>query len=79
MSEIEFDAIARLIDRLSQIERLALMEKLMAAVKRDVLPAGQETSAAPWADFVNRTYGILADDPIERPDQGNYENRPAVE
>ena len=28
-----------------------------------------------WRDFVAETYGCLADDPIERGDQGWYEDR----
>ncbi|MCP4663344.1 MAG: hypothetical protein GY856_48750 [bacterium] len=28
-----------------------------------------------WLDFVAETYGCLADDPIQRGDQGRYESR----
>jgi len=31
--------------------------------------------AESWVDFVNRTYGMFADDPIERPDQPPQQDR----
>lgn len=35
--------------------------------------------AEDWETFVNRTYGILADDPIERPPQLSFEVRDEIE
>jgi len=32
-----------------------------------------------WVAFINRTYGILADDPIERPEQPPYDVRDEIE
>jgi hypothetical protein len=32
-----------------------------------------------WPSFIEQTYGSLADDPIERGDQGQYEVREAIE
>ncbi len=32
-----------------------------------------------WLAFVNETYGCLADDPIERDEQGTYEVRESIE
>ncbi len=32
-----------------------------------------------WLAFVNETYGCLADDPIERGEQGTYEVRESIE
>ncbi len=32
-----------------------------------------------WCRFIQDTYGCLADDPIEKGDQGRYEMREAVE
>ena len=31
-----------------------------------------------WSQFVDRTAGSLADDPIERPPQGEYEQRDPI-
>ena len=35
-------------------------------------------TAAEWNQFVDRTAGSLADDPIERLPQGEYEQRDAI-
>ncbi len=32
-----------------------------------------------WANFVDETYGCLADDPIERREQGEFEIRETIE
>ena len=32
-----------------------------------------------WLAFIERTYGCLADDPIERGEQGEFEVREAIE
>ena len=32
-----------------------------------------------WPSFIEQTYGSLADDPIERGNQGQYEVREAIE
>ena len=32
-----------------------------------------------WHDFIQLTYGCLANDPIERGDQGNYEIREVID
>lgn len=38
-----------------------------------------KSSRQSWEDFIHATYGILADDPIERGDQGEYEIRDEIE
>lgn len=38
-----------------------------------------KTEAEAWVDFVNRTYGILADDPIERPAELPQDVRDPIE
>lgn len=38
-----------------------------------------EQEREPWADFVNRMYGALADDPIERPDDLALDIRDEIE
>jgi len=32
-----------------------------------------------WIEFVNSTYGCLSDDPIERGEQGKFENREVID
>ncbi|MDM8515893.1 hypothetical protein QUF76_06805 [Desulfobacterales bacterium HSG16] len=31
-----------------------------------------------WSSFIESTYGCLSDDPIERGEQGEFENREAI-
>jgi myosin-crossreactive antigen len=38
-----------------------------------------EVNKLEWHDFINVTYGCLADDPIIRYPQGEYEEREAIE
>ncbi len=44
-----------------------------------VQPLGEQTEQDEWLSFLERTAGILADDPITRPPQGDYETREPVE
>jgi hypothetical protein len=37
-----------------------------------------KTDEQEWMNFVNETYGCLADDPIERGDQGVFEKRETI-
>lgn len=38
-----------------------------------------ESLAQPWAEFVNSTYGMFAEAPIERAEQGEFEVREVLE
>ncbi len=38
----------------------------------------QEHTMQEWLTFIEKTYGSLAADPIERGEQGNYEIREAI-
>jgi hypothetical protein len=42
-------------------------------------PLESMTSEEDWADFVNRMYGALADDPIERPPELPWAERDEIE
>lgn len=53
-----------LTNKMTLAEKVRLMEHLSGAVRQDL-----ETEAykhMPWEQFLNLTYGSLADDPIER-------------
>nr|MDZ8073242.1 hypothetical protein [Nostoc sp. DedQUE01] len=39
----------------------------------------EELRKLEWHEFIDKTYGCLADDPIMRHPQGDYEQREAVE
>ncbi|WP_414530256.1 hypothetical protein [Nodularia chucula] len=45
--------------------------------KNDLL--AEEVNKIEWHDFINMTYGCLADDPIIRHPQGEYEERETIE
>ncbi len=70
---------------LSSRDQVRLMERLFALLERNLDVSGsadsQEAKAKrmqEWHDTVERTYGALADDPIERPPQGEYEQRDEI-
>jgi hypothetical protein len=60
--------------QLSFWEQLRLLESLAEAVRRKAI-----TTQTDWHTFLEETYGILADDPIERPPQGQFEEREPLE
>lgn len=54
----------QLTNRLTLAEKLQLLEHLSSAMRHDLeLEAYKQM---PWEQFLNLTYGSLADDPIER-------------
>ena len=68
-----YDQVVKLTDRLSLAEKARLMEHLSADLKHDLeLEAFRRM---PWHEFIDRTAGSLADDPIERPPQPPLEER----
>lgn len=67
---------------LHEVERLPAEEKwqLVRHVLRSL--EHEQTTPSPqqdWHTFLRATYGILADDPIQRWDQGEYEEREPFE
>ena len=74
------DLIKGEIDRV-QDEYLEALYKIIKAFES---PADQTSLNLPsdglaWKDFINETYGCLADAPIERGDQGYYEMREVLD
>ncbi len=67
---------------LSSLDRIRLVERLVAGIERDMaaLAATQSETARlrAWQVTVERTAGVLADDPIERPPQGDFEQRDPI-
>lgn len=53
------------VSRLPNAEKWQLVRRLLDDLEAEKQVAGRED----WTDFVNRMYGALADDPIERPPQ----------
>jgi hypothetical protein len=64
---------------LSALDKVRLVERLFASIERDMeMLNSVEVEAArkrEWQATVERTAGALADDPLERPPQGEYEQR----
>ncbi|MCI0712363.1 MAG: hypothetical protein L0154_19570 [Chloroflexi bacterium] len=56
---------------LNEVERLPTAEKwqLVRYLLDDLEAEKKMASPEDWASFVNRMYGALADDPLERPPQ----------
>jgi hypothetical protein len=73
MSDTAFEALFDQVQRLPLSQRLRMMELLAASLQNDVL------RRADWHDALRATYGILTDDPIERPPQPPLEEREPIE
>lgn len=59
-----YEEAIQLAKRMTLAEKVRLLEYLSQALKRDI-----ETEAyrhMPWEQFLDLTYGSLADEPIER-------------
>jgi hypothetical protein len=53
------------VERLPTAEKWQLVRHLLDKLESEKTARSEED----WASFVNRMYGALADDPIERPSQ----------
>lgn len=80
MSEqtITYEQVAPLADELTRDEKIRLIEHLRLELEREYLARQPEAPGWP-PGFFERTYGALADDPIERPPQGDHEMRDEIE
>lgn len=67
-----YDQAVELIKRMTLAEKARLAAYLSATLKQAVEAEG--LNQIPWEQFIERTYGSLADDPIER-DQPTYSDR----
>jgi hypothetical protein len=66
---------------LQEVERLPVTEK-WRLVKHVLRSLEQDQSVSPvfdWHQFLRETYGSLRDTPIQRWDQGDYEEREPLE
>jgi hypothetical protein len=74
MVETTLESVLIQAERLSAQDRLRLVERLAASLQTAVVPAPTD-----WHQALRDTYGILKDDPIERPPQLPYEERDPIE
>jgi hypothetical protein len=73
MSDTTFEMLFEQVQRLSPIQRLRMMELLAVSLQTDFV---RETD---WHTALRATYGILRDDPIERPPQLPLQEREPLE
>jgi hypothetical protein len=73
MSDTNFGTLFEQVQKLSTTQRLRMMNLLAATLQTDFV---QQTD---WHTALRATYGILADDPIERPPQLPLEEREQIE
>ncbi len=74
---VAYQEIAELAEQLPKADKARLIKHLSGLLRHEIeLESPSEMS---WHEFLNATYGILADDPIQRWDQGEYEEREPLE
>lgn len=61
------------------IRALVNPSELVAATPHNTVDVQNEIEMLNWHRFIEETYGSLADDPIKRGEQGQYEVREAIE
>jgi hypothetical protein len=74
MIETTLETVLAQAQRLSPQDRLRLMERLAATLQTEIAAAPSD-----WHQALRDTYGILKDDPIERPPQLPLEERDPIE
>jgi hypothetical protein len=72
-----YEELTQLAKRLTLAEKASLMEYLSASLKHDL--EVEAFKQMPWQQFIDLTYGSLADDPIERAEQPSMEIRDEIE
>jgi hypothetical protein len=77
MTMINYYTVAEMADQLPLADKARLIEHLSAALRHDLEVEAYQRM--PWHEFIERTAGILADDPIERPLQPPTEERELLE
>ena len=74
---IQYEEVAQLTEKLTLAEKARLIEHLSASLKHDL--EVEAFKRMPWEQFIDLTYGSLADDPIERGEQPPIEVRDEIE
>ena len=77
-SAVTYEQVEPLAEKLTHNEKLRLIKHLVTVLEREEL--AQMPKAPGWPPgFFERTAGSLADDPMERPPQGDYQERDEIE
>lgn len=72
-----YEDVVTLADKLSVAEKVQLIRHLENTLRNDL--DVEEFRQVQWHEFLRQTYGLLADDPIERPEQLPLEEREPFE
>ncbi|MCI0714111.1 MAG: hypothetical protein L0154_28400 [Chloroflexi bacterium] len=70
MAQATFESVLAQAEQLTPQDRLRLVERLAATLQTELKPVKSN-----WHAALRATYGILKDDPIERPPQLPLEER----
>jgi len=73
MIQTTFESVLAQAEQLTPQDRLRLVERLAATLQAELKPKTD------WHTFLRETYGALRDDPIQRYEQGEYEEREPLE
>ena len=73
MTEMTFENVLAQEEQLTPQDRLRLVERLAVTLQTELRPKSD------WHTFLRETYGSLRDDPIQRYEQGEYEEREPLE
>jgi hypothetical protein len=71
---MKLDELIHEVEGLPVTEKWELVRYLLRSLEREQSPMQQD-----WHEFLHETYGVLRDTPIERWDQGEYEEREPLE
>jgi hypothetical protein len=74
---IAYQNVVELADQLRLSEKVRLIEHLSASLRQDL--EVEALRRMDWHEFIDRTAGSLSDSPIQRWDQGVYEERESLE
>ena len=72
-----YEELMILAERLTVVEKVRLLEYLSTSLKHDL--EFEAYKHIPWEQFIELTYGSLADVPIERDQPTEYDMRDEIE
>jgi hypothetical protein len=72
-----YEEVVQLTNRMSLPEKVRLLEHLSTVLKHDI--EIEAYKYIPWEQFLELTYGSLADDPIERNQPLHPDRRDEIE
>jgi hypothetical protein len=74
---IVYREIVEMADQLTMAEKAQLIEHLSASLRQNLEVEAFKRMA--WHEFIDRTAGSLSETPIQRWEQGDYEEREPLE